>query len=156
MSLAQERMRVKFRPVFREIKALKSKIHLKEGWIFVEHKYTIEELLNSTHYQKIDSYTKKIGDDIERWYSEGKLSEEEEIAYLECREEVEDRLDELNMEIESREPTWWEQIKDTMKEFVILIMNNLPDKFGKKLLSYFKSGKKLLESLFGNIPKLTR
>ncbi len=74
MGLEEERIKSKFRPVFRELKALNKKIDKKDGWIFIEHKYTIEELLDSKHHAKIDSYTAKIGDDILQWYNAGKLS----------------------------------------------------------------------------------
>ncbi len=94
--LEQERINAKFRPVFREMKSLRRKIHQKEGIIFVKHVYSIDELLKSSHHQKIDSITKKIGDDMENWYRENKLTNTEEELYYLKRTEIEDELEDIN------------------------------------------------------------
>jgi hypothetical protein len=134
MALELERMKAKFNPVFREMRALRRKIHQQEGWIFVEHRYTQEELLESEHHRKIYSYTDKIGDDIEHWYREGRLSEREEEAYYLLRDRVEEELEEINDEIARREPTWWESFQDAAASFVRSVMENLPEVLRRPLL----------------------
>ena len=156
MSIEEERMKTKFRPVFRELKSLERKIYKKEGWFFVEHKHTIEELLDSEHHHKINSYTEKIGDDIQRWFDEGKLGEVEEEMYYLKRTEVEDDLEDINLQIEEREPTWWEEVKGTMREFVVMVMDNMPEELKRTLLSNFKGAMKMLGKVFSSQPKLPR
>lgn len=139
MSLEEERMGAKFRPVFRELKSIERKIYKKEGWFFVEHVYTIEELLDSKHHHKINSYTEKIGDDIQIWFDEGKLGEVEEEYYYLKRNEVEDDLEDINAQIEERERTWWEEVKDVMRDYVRVIMDNMPDEFKRKLIESLRN-----------------
>lgn len=156
MSIEHERMSAKFRPVFREMKSLERKIYKKDGWIFVEHKYTIEELLDSEHHHKIYSYTDKIGDDIQKWFDEGKLSDIEEESYYLKRSEVEDELENINAQIEEREPTWWEEVKNVMEEYIVVIMDNMPEELRRTLLSNFKGAMKMLGNLFSSQAKLPK
>ncbi len=156
MNLEQERMSTKFRPVFRELKYIERKIYKKEGWIFIEHKYTIEELLNSEHHNKIDSYTEKIGDDITRWFDAGKLGEVEEEHYYLKRTEVEDKLEDINYQIEDREPTWWEEVKYAMKEYIVVVMDHMPEELRRTLLSNLKGAMKMLGRVFSSQPKLPK
>jgi hypothetical protein len=125
----------KFVRVHREIDALRSKIYMKSGfWIFKSHCYTIEALKESDHYAKVYAYTAKIGDDISNWFHAGKLSKPEKNAYDFERFSIDERLCEVNRLIESRDPTWWESVKDPLIQFVSMIDSNMPElKF--KLLS---------------------
>lgn len=116
----------KFKKVYREIDMIESKIHRKEGFFFTNHIYNQDELLNSAHHNRINSITGKIGDDVKNWHMTGKLSEEERFAYYEERDNTDDMLHRLHLEIENREPTWWENIKGVANSFIILIMDNLP------------------------------
>ena len=150
MSLEAERIAAKFRPVFRELKSLERKIDKKDGWFFIEHKYTIDELLESEHHQKINSYTDKIGDDIEKWFNQGRLNEIEEEMYYLKRSEVEDELEDINSRIEEREPTLWEEVKGTMKSYVVIIMDNMPDELKKALLITLADSMKNLRNIFSS------
>jgi len=156
MSLEIMRMDAKFRPVFREIKALERKIYKKEGLIFTRHIYSVDELLNSEHHRRIYSYTEKIGDDIQHWYDQGKLSEDEEEYYYLKRNEVEDELEDINTQIEEREPTWWENLQGVIIEFVTVIMNNMPESLKRTLLGGVKEIIKLLRGGISGPKKLSR
>ena len=57
----ENRAKRKFRVVYAEISAIESKIHQTDGFIFVNHRHTVEELLSSRNFQRIDSFTKKLG-----------------------------------------------------------------------------------------------
>ncbi len=118
--------RSKFKNVSREIELLKLKVHQKEGILFfTSHVHSQEELLNSEHHQKIDSVTKKIGDDARNWERLGKLSSYEKYSYEKHENEVQDELHSVNVEIVRRQPTWWENVKGGCEKFIILIMTNL-------------------------------
>jgi hypothetical protein len=123
-----------FKPVFHQIERIQVKIHKQEGfWFFRSHTYTIEELLNSEHHHKIFAMTEKIGDDASRWYKVGKLTEEGKNTYYEQRDSIDDQLHRVNLEIESREPTWWEKVKGAFGKFVEIVNNNLPELFRNAL-----------------------
>ena len=149
---SQIRIESKFRKVYIELESLERKIYRKSGFLFFKsHVYTIEELLDSPHHHKIFSITEKIGDDMESWFNAGKLtSEEEEIYYFE-RDKIDDELHRINMIIEDREPTWWEEVKGPFIEFGIMILNNLPEEFKRNMISSFK---KVLLPFLKKIPKL--
>lgn len=156
MSIEELRMDNRFRPVKREIRAIKRKIDMKEGWIFKKHVYTKEELLNSEHFSKIYSITQKIGDDIQNWYNAGRLSEmEEEIYYLK-RNEIEEDLEDLKDEIEYRESTWWENFNTAISDFIVVVMFNLPKQLRRKLLRRMleKTTKTITAKIRGTIKKL--
>jgi len=124
----EDKFERKFRKVHYEIDYLKNKIYRKTGFLFFKsHIYSIEELLQSEHHSKIYAITEKIGDDAENWYRSGNLSEEGRSAYYRERDEVDHKLHQVNLEIQNREPTWWESVKDPFTKFVRVIMNNMPD-----------------------------
>ncbi len=129
----------KFKLVYREFDYLEDKIFKKEGFILKKHKFTQDELMNSSHHRKIDSVTRKIGSDISYWEMKGRLSVDEKAIYLDEREAVDDYLHELNRKIENREPTLWEIISKEATLFIKKIMNNLP--VLKEVLTYI--GKQL-------------
>lgn len=118
----------RFKKVYYEINCIKIKIHKQEGfWIFKSHIYTIEELLNSEHHRKIYALTEKIGDDANNWYKVGKLSEEGRNTYDQQRDDVHEKLDDVNLEIQNRQPTWWEEVKGTLIKFIKIVIDNMPE-----------------------------
>jgi len=151
MELTVEMIRAKFKPVFREISFLEWKIDKKEGFIFTKHTYTQAELLESEHFDKIDSFTEKIGDDIRNWYNSGKLSENEQNIYYLQRAEVDDALERLRFKIETREPTWWEKVGGVVKQTFKTIMDNMPEKLKREYLPFlnkiYRKTKKVFRQL---------
>ncbi len=119
----------RFKRVFCEIDQLESKIYKQKGWFFKEHVHTINELLDSEHHRKIFSWTEKIGDDFDRWYKKGKFSEKAKNRYYQKREDIEDELQKVNHKIENREPTWWEDFKGAFNDFIVKVVENMPDLF---------------------------
>ncbi|TBW12666.1 hypothetical protein E0E50_03205 [Azotobacter chroococcum subsp. isscasi] len=117
----------RFKRVFNEIDYIRIKIHQKEGIIFVNHIHSKNELLNSEHHAKIYSITEKIGDDAENWYARGNLSKEGRELYEDHRDDVDQELHKINLEIETRQPTWWESFKGGMEGFIKSVMDNMPE-----------------------------
>jgi hypothetical protein len=117
----------KFRPVFREIEYIKNKIHLKEGFfIFKSHIYSVNELLESEHHAKINSIAEKIGDDFMNWDKRGEISVKGKKIYVDKRFETEEELHRLNLEIQTRQRTWWEETSQALIMFVKVVMKKLP------------------------------
>ncbi|RLA69661.1 MAG: hypothetical protein DRG30_09955 [Epsilonproteobacteria bacterium] len=145
------RIESKFRKVHIELENLERKIYRKSGFLFFKsHIYTIEELMESPHHQKIFSITEKIGDDIENWFDAGKLTPKEESTYHTERDNIDEELHRIEMVIEDREPTWWEEIKGPIIEFNKRVLDNLPEEFRRNLIPFFK---KILPTL-KKLPKL--
>ena len=137
--MSSRRMKSKFKKVYLEIDKIESKIFRKEGFLFFKsHVFSIEELLNSPEHQKIESITKKIGDDTLIWSKLGRLSQDEEEAYYDEKDKVDDELKRLNRKISEREPTWWEEVKTPLIKFVEIIASNLPDELKVNLISFIK------------------
>jgi len=119
-------MQRKFKPAFMELDKLENKILKIRGFILTWHVHSIEELLESSHHQKVYAITAQIGTDVTNWNESGNLTKEEREVYFTEREKLEDRLSLLNKEIEEREPTWWESVKDIFLDFNSMIISNLP------------------------------
>ena len=134
-------IQTKFKIAYRECDYLEDKIFKKDGVVFKTHRYTIDELMNSPHHDKINAVTEKIGSDISYWEMSGKLSRTEKEAYYIERDKIDDVLHQLNRNIQNRQPTLWERISQVAEEFISKVMNNLP--MLKELLTY--AGKMLGE-----------
>lgn len=118
----------RFKRVFNEVEYIRNKIHRKDGFLFFKsHTYTVDSLMNSEHHHKIDAITEKVGDDANNWYKSGKLSNVGRDHYYRKREEVGDELHSVNLEIQARKPTWWEQVKGAFTGFVEAIAKNMPE-----------------------------
>lgn len=117
----------KFGLAEREIGRLSSKIHLQKGaWFFKKHIYSVEELLESEHYDKIFAICEKIGDDVVNWHRHGKLSQEGFDTYQRERDNIRRQLNLLNKEIQNRIPTGWENFLSIFEGFVVIVMKVLP------------------------------
>jgi len=119
-------MQRKFKPAFMELDKLENKILKIRGFVITWHVHSIEELLQSSHHQKVYAITAQIGTDVSNWNDAGNLTKTERDTYFTEREALEDRLLELNKEIEEREPTWWESVKEIFADFNAMIISNLP------------------------------
>jgi len=112
-------------------------VNKKTGfWIFTSHKYSAKKILKSEQYRKIESYVDKIGDDITNWEKNGELDGSIRHTYNVNRDALEFRIVDLKSQIEKREPTWWDKVKDFFVKAVKWISEKLP-KILKGLLSVF-------------------
>jgi len=131
---SRNKITIKFKKIYTEIERLEAKITKKSGLIFKKHKYTIEELMESPHHQRISSIAQKIGDDVVNWAMANKLSEDEKDQYNKERDIVDSKLNEIHLNIEKREPTWWEKIQEPCIMFYKYIMEALPLELKRVLL----------------------
>jgi len=116
-----------FRPAYREVELLQMKINQQNGLlIFKWHKYTVEELINSEHHNKIESVSRKIGDDVSNLYKRGVIPEEYKETYEEYKNDLLDDLHEVNKQIYARKPTWLESAWETFRNFVEVVRENMP------------------------------
>ncbi len=136
----------KFQVAKREIERLRAKIHIQKGaWLFKQHIYSIQDLLESEHFDRIYAICEKIGDDVIHWVQSGRISDDGLLVYRNSRDNIQYNLRLVNKEIEERVPTLWENILSILEEFVVLISKVLPAV--KNLMS-------LATALFGgDLPK---
>jgi hypothetical protein len=106
-----------FSRVFRECDTLEKKVNELTGAVFKRHAYTGDELLESEHFNKIESFSGKIKDDIERWGTVKKLSVRIYSLYNENVREVHERLDRIIQKITNRKPTGWEKLCEVFRAF---------------------------------------
>lgn len=111
----------------REIERLSSKVHIQNGaWFLKQHIYSMKELLESEHHNKIYAVCEKIGDDVFHWKLSGKISEAGLEIYRTERERLHLQLLSLNKEIQERIPTVWENLLTIFEAFVVIVMRVLP------------------------------
>jgi hypothetical protein len=101
------------------------KDQIKGILFFKTHKYTADQLLTSTQYERIRSYIEKIEDDIQRWKQSGTLSFSLRNTYNVNRDLLIERLEDLQEAIASREPTWWESVQNFFIKIFSFIVEHL-------------------------------
>jgi hypothetical protein len=121
---------------------LEGKIGLLTGFIFVRHQYTAEELLQSEHLSRIESYAGKIKDDVERWESAHQLPFRVRMVYNENAMAIQSRISRTIARIKEREPTLWEKVCGVFTRLLAAVTKLLP-LFAVNLLSGGK-GRKLI------------
>ena len=127
MTTWKELFKKKFKPVYAEMKTLRGKIHKKEWFLFVDyHPYSVEDLKKSEHLSRINSITRKIGDDVSYWNRRNKIDQEGTKQYYKHRDYTLEWLERIDKEIEMRDSTLWDDIFSIFNDFIEIIMSNLP------------------------------
>jgi hypothetical protein len=85
---------------------------IKKGLILPKHNYSEEELLNSSHLDKIRAIAGKMGSDIENWQQRGKLSPELKSYYDERIVILDERFQFMIQRLKSRKYNIWERISE--------------------------------------------
>jgi hypothetical protein len=134
-----EYLRTGFGKISDECDALEEKVNVLIGIVFVKHKYSVEALLESDHFSKIESFTGKIRSDFEAWADINKLSYRLEILYNHHVEALQARIDRIIAKIKQREPTIWEKVCSAFIRLSrILVEKLLPFIPGKMLIGLGK------------------
>jgi hypothetical protein len=101
-----------FSVIERECEAMDDKIALMTGTFFQRHQYTEEELLNSKHLEKISSIANKMGDDIQNWKANEKLSAKIETMFQNKLYMAEERVNHIMERLKNRRYTFWERVSE--------------------------------------------
>jgi hypothetical protein len=135
-----------------------------EGSIFPRHVYSEEELINSTHLEKITSIANKMGDDIKNWKMNGKISMRVENLYESRIYNTRNHIDYMVERLKSRRATLWERFSEIFMAAYYFIFSmalasikgmpfpniKTPDKYKKPLKIINKTFNDLQNSLEGN------
>jgi hypothetical protein len=97
-----------FRKIHAECDTIEENIKARTGLIFIKHQYGSEELVEAL--AKIESFVEKMKDDLEEWEALDRLNRQTKELFNKKAGEVYSRLELLQIEIENREPTWWETV----------------------------------------------
>jgi hypothetical protein len=153
-----------FKKINKNINALFGmKDETKGFWIFKSHKYSAKQLFESSEYHRIHVIAEKMADDLSNWKQNNQLDSYTKRVYNVNRDLLVGRVSELEEAIKSREPTWWDKIKqffsslwqfisDILPKLVLsllLKMGNMPGligSMGRGLLSANSSINRLLTS----------
>jgi hypothetical protein len=153
-----------FRKINKNINALFGmKDEIKGFWIFKSHKYSARQLFESEEYHRIHAVAEKMADDLSNWERNNQLDSYTKRVYNVNRELLVGRVSELEESIKSREPTWWDKIKQFFSglwQFItemlprlvlslLLKMENAPGfigSIGRGLLSFNSSVNRVLTS----------
>jgi hypothetical protein len=97
-----------FKKIFAECENLMKDVGRYRGVMFRRHAFSEESLMGKM--EKIQSFAVKIRTDIENWARHKRLNERIRMFYNRNAGELQEQLDEIREEIETRQPTLWEKI----------------------------------------------
>jgi len=115
-----------FARINNELDDLEGKVHIVIGSVFKRHKYSAEDLLDSSQMNRIKSLAGKIKDDVSLWESAGKLPHRMKIFYNDNAESVQHRMSMINRMIQDRKPTLWESVGGFFHSLYRAIVELLP------------------------------
>lgn len=115
----RSRFEAKFRIVYKEIRIMREKAGHIDGWIFTRHRYTDQQLVDSEHMAKLDSFFRKIDDDANNLFCSGNVPVIAKNIYYDLRKQVSNDIAELRNDLSTRPLTWWEQILSTFKNLLL-------------------------------------
>jgi hypothetical protein len=120
--------------VNQKIRQIKSKIYKKEGWLFVTHSYTQEELIKDDAFCTIDGIINNLSANVQEWgIRKGGYSMIFYTEYTNIRNKIDYDLKNLEDEIRDRQPTTWERIKYGVRNLFTYFISKLPNIFLKVL-----------------------
>ncbi|HOY65290.1 MAG TPA: hypothetical protein PLP29_00295 [Candidatus Ozemobacteraceae bacterium] len=115
----KSRFEAKFRIVYKEIRIMHDKAGHIDGWIFTRHRYTDQQLLDSEHMTKLDSFFRKIDDDANNLLCSGNAPAIAKNIYYDLRKQVSTDIAELKNDLSNRPLTWWERILAMFKNLLL-------------------------------------
>ena len=76
--------------------------------------------------EKIKSFCGKIKDDVDRWEALGRFPLRLKTFYNEKAEEVHERVNGINVMVQERRPTLWEQVGGFFRQLYLAVVGHLP------------------------------
>ncbi|MDR3259185.1 MAG: hypothetical protein LBT51_06155 [Fusobacteriaceae bacterium] len=125
-----------FKRINKDIDQLFGKNEEMEGWIFMSHKYSVNDLMNSREYDDIYSIVEKMASDVENWRVNNQMNHSTMRVYNVNRELLANRMKRLDDAIKNRKETLWDSIREFFNKLWNEIMKILPVIL-PKLLKYF-------------------
>jgi hypothetical protein len=115
-----------FEKINEELDDIEGKVNQITGLVFRRHRYTAEDLLDSSQMNRIQSLAGKIKDDVSRWDANGKMPYRLKLFYNENAESAQSRMRMINQIIQDRRPTLWEKVGGFFRQLYRIIVELLP------------------------------
>jgi hypothetical protein len=122
-----------FKRLNKDIDQLFGKNEQLEGIIFMSHKYSIKDLMNSHEFDDIRSIAEKMASDIDNWKANKQISSATMRVYNVNRDLLENRLKRLEYAIKNREKTFWDYIEEFFNKLWFIVSKILPEIYLKAL-----------------------
>jgi hypothetical protein len=111
-----------------KIREIKAKIYKQEGWLFVNHIYSKEDLINDSAFNTIDGIINNLSANVESWgKNNGGYSMPFYTEYHRIKDNIDLNLKQLEDEIKKRQPTSWEKLKEGFAGVVAYLLSKLPN-----------------------------
>jgi hypothetical protein len=101
-----------FSLINRECDAFNQKVESIKGRIFPRHQYSEEELLHSSHIDKIKAIAGKMRSDIENWKNRGAVSNDLVNYYTEKASLLDDKFRFMIRRLKARQNNIWERLSE--------------------------------------------
>jgi hypothetical protein len=115
-----------FEKINAELEDIEGKVNQIIGKVYKRHRYTAEDLLDSSQINRIQALAGKIKDDVALWEAAGKLPYRLKIFYNENAESVQNRMRVINRTIQDRKPTLWERVGSFFRRLYCIIAELRP------------------------------
>jgi hypothetical protein len=116
----------KFELVNEHLRELRSKALERRGSVFTRYLYTVDELLSSRHFAKIEAITGKIASDVSEWRKSGQLSDHGAVLYEIFRLQTQEKVEDLREAVRLRAPTAFESTQKVAAKIVQAILAAVP------------------------------
>jgi len=116
-----------FNKIDMEIRRIRGMIHEQKGfWIFKRHVYSREKLRDDLRYSKIIKILDNVNHLAITWNNHGILTGDGREFLNLKGEEITRELENIQNEIERRDPTWWEEIYEIFRDFTDFVRDHIP------------------------------
>ncbi|MDR2068729.1 MAG: hypothetical protein LBP71_02550 [Spirochaetaceae bacterium] len=134
-----------FSLIDREFEAFNQKIESIKGAIFPRHQYSEEELLHSSHLDKIRAIVGKMESDIENWNNRGRFSTQLKEYYDDKLSVLNDRFQFMMRRLKSRRYSIWERISEFVICSYYFIINIALHHIKGIIIPYMKSSNTIMK-----------
>jgi hypothetical protein len=136
-----------FSLIEKECDTFNEKIEAVKGNLFQRYQYSEEELLHSSHLDKIRSIAGKIGSDIENWQERNVLPPKIKEFYNENVSILNDRFQFMMHRIKSRRYSLWERISEFFLCSYYFIINIALHHIKNSIVPYVKGSNNLIKPI---------
>jgi hypothetical protein len=134
-----------FSLIEKEFDAFNQKIESVKGSVFPKHQYSEEQLLQSSHIDRIRSIAGKMESDIENWQERGTLSPKLKEYYNEKIAILNDRFQFTIRKLKTRKYSIWERLSEFLICSYYFIINIAFHHIKTLVIPYIKDSNNLMK-----------
>jgi hypothetical protein len=134
-----------FALIERECEAFNQMAESVKGTLFPRHQYSEEELLHSSHLDKIRTIAGKMGNDVGNWQNRGAISQELKDYYDDKITILNDRFQFMIRNLKSRKYSVWERLSEFILCSYYFIINIAFHHLKSIIIPYMKNSDKIMK-----------